>query len=514
MESKALVPTYDSLSDAMRPLIDGAIAILDAKGLTKRFDIEQCRAFVLSCMATGTNPLLGEVYPIAYWDTESKKYNLGTIFDYKVFLSRAERSGQLDGWETAFSGEVVKKAVQKTRKVSKNGSDTWEKYDVMVIDPAKTTLSGTIKIWRKDWGRPYKSRPLALLDEYKDTPFWHGDPYGMLEKALIREFFQKIFPKDCDLPDHSKESRIVPDYEVVGTAPAGIAAPSQPQPTKPELVNLMREVTDAMNAFSMPSTERDAVKKEMAEAYQKGNGQHLADMALRLREKAQEMLDKSHAARKPMPDPTPAQEAQDAVIVPNPPEERPEEALKASLVDAIIMLMNAGKYEVKHVLNSLRKNFPALVDSLSGEDTDWKAAIWSCTVDNELITRATEYYADAYKREIKKAAKQPAPAKEKPAYDSAAMLKIIDGILTREEWDLESDFHSDIAALLKDGSEEACKAIMQMIGAKAGDITKVKALLDRHSLTLQDMGIFGDVQPEHLGKKEIGPIIYELESRK
>ena len=145
---------------------------------------------------------------------------------------------------------------------------------------------------------------------------------------------------------------------------------------------------------------------------------------------------------------------------------------------------------------------------------DWKAAIWSCSVENELIIKAAEYYADAYKREIKKASKQPAPAKEKPAFDSAASLKVIDGILSREEWDLTSDFHSDIVSLLEDGSEEAHKAIMAMIGAKAGDITKVKALLDRHSLTLQDMGIFGDVQPEHLGKKEIGNIIYELENRK
>ena len=69
----------------------------------------------------------------------------------------------------------------------------------------------------------------------KDTAFWHDDPEGMLEKNLIREFFAKIFPKDCDLVDYSKEVKAT-NYEVVDDT--AVAIEHKPKPAPIELPRL------------------------------------------------------------------------------------------------------------------------------------------------------------------------------------------------------------------------------------------------------------------------------------
>lgn len=185
-------------------IIDSCIALLDSQNKLAKFDIKQKRAFVMSCMIMGLNPLLNEAYPVPYWDKDSNSYVLGIIPDYKTFLSRAERSGLLDGWHSSFDGVVVKKEIEKTG--TKNNQSY--KYKVSVIDKEKTTLTGKLTVYRKDWTRPFESRNFSLLAEMEDTTFWNDDPEGMLEKNMIRDVFQKVLPKDCDLRDDSKVIKV------------------------------------------------------------------------------------------------------------------------------------------------------------------------------------------------------------------------------------------------------------------------------------------------------------------
>jgi len=185
-----------------KQIVESCIAMLDVQGKLKKFDDEQKVAFIMSCRAMRLNPLLNEVYAVPYHDKDNDCDVLGIIPDYKTFLSRAERSGLLDGWQSHFQGDVVTKKV--TKKYQDKTTKVWKEYEATEIDTEKTTLSGTITIYRKDWTRPFESRKFNFLTEMENTPFWKDDPYGMLEKQMIRDCFQKVFPKDCDLRDDSK----------------------------------------------------------------------------------------------------------------------------------------------------------------------------------------------------------------------------------------------------------------------------------------------------------------------
>ena len=173
-------------------------------------------------------------------------------------------SGKLDGWGTEWEGEVVKKTI--TKKAKKKDGSGFYNYNADVIDKTKTTLRARIIIRRKDWSQPYISRWMRLVDEMKDTPFWHDDPYGMLEKNCIRDHMQKVFRQECrGIVDQSREVNI-PEYQVVGDTP--VETPHAPA-NQMELLGKAKECDTLLNSFSMVSSEtasyRDMIKSAIAE---------------------------------------------------------------------------------------------------------------------------------------------------------------------------------------------------------------------------------------------------------
>jgi hypothetical protein len=245
--------------------IEGAISILKTMGMLAKFPQEDCENFVRACAVMKANPILKEVHPVPYWNADLKRNVLGIIPDYKTYLSRAERSGNLDGWETEFRGDVVKRSV--TKKGNRKDGSSYE-YVAELVDKEKSTLEGRITIWRKDQSHPFKSRWLRLVNEMKDTPFWHDDPDGMLEKNLIREFFQKIFPKDCDLADYSKE---VHAAEFEGLDADSSTTPTTPQATPIAIAQAVKACNDMMMQFSLVSSHKEEIDARIKEAAKNGD---------------------------------------------------------------------------------------------------------------------------------------------------------------------------------------------------------------------------------------------------
>lgn len=378
MGNELMIVGYDTPED--KKLISAVITLLDTLGLSKKATEDDKKAFIQTCLMAKVNPVLKEVYAVMYWNQEAGRYCLGSIPDYKTFLSRAERSGNLDGWKVDFRGEVVKKWIQKRGK-RKDGSEYV--IDVEVIDKSKTTLAGMITIWRKDQSHPHESRWLLLTDEMKDTAFWHDDPYGMLEKNLIREYFQKIFPKDCDIPDYTREARIIPDYEVID----GIHETQASQIVdKKEVLVLAAECNKLMGEFSMTGNKSIQFRKDIQEAAKMSDLARLND----IKDSLVEMRDKAVSAT-----------AQEIVVpLPQEVEVKAESADEAELISAAKMdLINVCEWMLKtHEYNHpyMKKSLEAhLNNQITIKGTTWdgiKKAILESNLDMDTIINAVHHY--------------------------------------------------------------------------------------------------------------------------
>lgn len=375
-------------------IIDGAISILSASGGLKKFDDEQKRNFIRACVAMKLNPILKEVHAVPYWDNELKRYNLGTIPDYSAYLNRAERSGQLDGWRTEFNGKVVFKKI--TRRKTR-GDGGYDEYAATVIDTEKTDLCGIITIYRKDWSHPFVSRPLQLIHEMQDTPFWHGDPYGMLEKNLIREFFAKIFPKDCDFADYSKEAKVSPqtgDEETV-----------EPVPLKPriELAQYVKQGYDLLNAVQLHGSAWEKYRTALAEAYRNGNIGDLESIINELEALQKKQLEKVAETRKktakpaPLPaEPTPpaAEHIPVPEEVPTSPENKKETLAKERIID-ILNTLYRSKFDGFDVPTRIKNSIKEHLGIIVADKEDWITAILSADVlDIQTWRNAYKHWAN------------------------------------------------------------------------------------------------------------------------
>ena len=451
----AIIGNYETLSQDEQKLVDSAIAMLDASNSLKAFEITQKRAFIMRCIAMRLNPLLNEVYATPYWDTNSKSYALGTIVDYKVYLSRAERSGQLDGWEINLTGKAVKTVVKKYKKGT-NGQASTE-YNAYVIDKEKSDLSGTITIWRKDWSRPWVSRIFTLAEEMKDTPFWHDDPSGMLEKALIKKCFIKVFPKDCDIVDFTQEDRIIAEEELPSGGNKGDKKKVVKAYTLTEILDLTSKAKALMQEFSLVSTTKDSYLLDIATAAKVLDGDEINKIIGKIEADKALAISRSKNAPKELPaTPAPAEPKQEdfdtkicseckkqngheawCSFAPAPVKEQEEAPEPAQVIDTVLNneiiavlreLFSIDDYNIEYKRNSLNKHLPSVM--LSPGSHNWQSAIENAAIPEAEGKEAIAYYtscipnAKAKKAKKDKDAKASKPPADMPSRARAAVAML------------------------------------------------------------------------------------------
>ncbi|WP_407430582.1 RecT family recombinase [Arcticibacter sp.] len=175
------------------------IGYLDNLGLTKKLSEGEKSTYLNIAKAFGLNPFKRELHVSKYGDTMS------IITGYEVYIKRAERSGQLDGWSATTSGTV-------------EGSD----------------LKATVTIYRKDRTHPFVWEALYTecvqkTREGKPTQFWQKASF-MTKKVAISQAFRLCFSDELagmpytadempsDIPEtidtqHEVLTVVQPDYE-------------------------------------------------------------------------------------------------------------------------------------------------------------------------------------------------------------------------------------------------------------------------------------------------------------
>lgn len=185
------------------------IEYLDVMGLTSNLEEKEKTQFFTIAKTFGLNPFKREIFCNVYGQGQYRQ--LSIITGYEVYIKRAERSGQLDGWSATTSGSV-------------------ETND----------LKATVTIYRKDRQHPFVWEVLydecvQTTKEGKVTKFWQKANF-MTKKVAISQGFRLCFSDELGgMPYTSDEMPSLTEdvtHEVVVEQPLQIEEPKAVKPVK------------------------------------------------------------------------------------------------------------------------------------------------------------------------------------------------------------------------------------------------------------------------------------------
>jgi RecT family protein len=138
MENKLTTQETPSISDAE------LITYLDSLGLTSKLTEPEKTAFLNIAKHFNLNPFKREIHISKYND------NISIITGYEVYLKRAERSGQLDGWSVTTEGSIEAgdlKAIVTIHRKDRTQPFVWEVFYSEAVQ--KTKEGAVTKFWQK-----------------------------------------------------------------------------------------------------------------------------------------------------------------------------------------------------------------------------------------------------------------------------------------------------------------------------------------------------------------------------
>ena len=157
---------------------------LDAMGLAQKLTDKEKTQFLEISQAFGLNPFKREIYCSKYGEGQYAKTSI--IVGYETYIKRAERSGQLDGWQVVTEGKV------------EDGS-----------------LKAIITIYRKDRKMPfihevYYSEYVQKTKTGEVTAFWQKS-FTMIKKVAMAQGFRLCFSDELGGMPYTKEE--IPEVE-------------------------------------------------------------------------------------------------------------------------------------------------------------------------------------------------------------------------------------------------------------------------------------------------------------
>lgn len=191
MENNQLTTTEKQVNDTE------LIMHLDNLGLTQKLTAGEKNTYLQIAKAFNLNPFKREIHVSKYG--EGQYAQMSIITGYEVYIKRAERSGQLDGWHVITEGK-----------------------------PDDNSLKAIITIHRKDRKFPfvhevYYSEYVQTTKAGEVTKFWQK-AYTMIKKVATSQGFRLCFSDELggmpytseEMPEQPKTEDI--KHEVVYTA--------------------------------------------------------------------------------------------------------------------------------------------------------------------------------------------------------------------------------------------------------------------------------------------------------
>jgi phage recombination protein Bet len=213
---------------------------LKAYGFNKSLSEAEQNQFVQTALAGDLNPFKREIHIAVYGEGANRKVSI--ITGYQIYLKRAERTGNLDGWRARLEGD---------------GSN----------------MKAIVEIFRKDWSHSFTHEVYweEAVQKRKDgspTQFWAKQPRFQLRKVAIAQAFRLAFPDElgslpyetAELPDNEATLEHPPIASTVKTSTASLA--EQAAETSPPQATATQTSTDTVQEpagqkQALPQDERD-----------------------------------------------------------------------------------------------------------------------------------------------------------------------------------------------------------------------------------------------------------------
>jgi phage recombination protein Bet len=158
-------------------------------GISPKLEEKEKIQFLNIAKTFGLNPFKREIFCTVYGSGEYKQ--LSIITGYEVYIKRAERSGQLDGWNATTSGSVATNDLKATVTIfrkDRNHPFVWEVfYDECV---QKTKTGSVTKFWEK---ANFMTKKVAISQAFRlcFSDELGGMPYT-IDEILPQEVTQDI----------------------------------------------------------------------------------------------------------------------------------------------------------------------------------------------------------------------------------------------------------------------------------------------------------------------------------
>lgn len=262
---------------------------LTAFGLANQLTQEEKLQFIEVAQAFHLNPFKREIHVAVYGEGEYRRMSI--VVGYQVYLDRAERAGQLDGWKAWVEGQ---------------GED----------------MKAFVEIHRKDWHSPfvhevYWKEAVQRKRDGTPTSFWTKMPRFQLKKVAISQGFRLAFPSElggmpydpAELPDaesampttnfEAARPEVVAKPELSATSPA-MTAP-EPAPIQPIKLGVPPQASVAHGSVfsSVPrQASQDPYPDETREELIERLASYLAEHTEALTDRHYEwIMDKAHKAK-------------------------------------------------------------------------------------------------------------------------------------------------------------------------------------------------------------------------
>lgn len=163
---------------------DKIVEYLDSVGLGQSLTSAEKVQFFNVCLAYNLNPIKKEIYAVKYGQNP-----ISIIVGFETYIKRAERSGNLDGYDVRAEGNVK-----------------------------DNSLKAIITIYRKDWSRPFihevhYSEYVQRTKDGQVTKFWLEKPITMLKKVAMSQGFRLCFSDENGGLPYSEEEINIKEVE-------------------------------------------------------------------------------------------------------------------------------------------------------------------------------------------------------------------------------------------------------------------------------------------------------------
>ena len=124
------------------------VEYLDVMGISPKLDAKEKLQFLNIAKTFGLNPFKREIFCTVYGEGQYKQMSI--ITGYEVYIKRAERSGQLDGWHAETSGSVATNDLKAKVTIHRKDRSHPFIWEVFYEECVQKTKAGVVtKFWEK-----------------------------------------------------------------------------------------------------------------------------------------------------------------------------------------------------------------------------------------------------------------------------------------------------------------------------------------------------------------------------